>query len=172
MNINNIPNHAVLRAHRRQRGVHSRNEEGNALVELALSLPILMALLTGTASFSLALYNLQQLGNATSGAAQLVAAEQGLITDPCAAVVTSMTQSLPNWNASSFTYTVWITNSGGTATKFGPTTGSSFTCKAGAADMAQNEPITVSVSYAYTWLPIFNFKPSSALTSTATSMAD
>ncbi|MEI9968346.1 MAG: hypothetical protein WDM87_06865 [Terracidiphilus sp.] len=80
-------------------------------------------MLTGTASFSLALYLLQQIGNATSTAAQLLGAEQGLITDPCATVVTSVTSSLPNLTPGKITYTVSITDSSGTQHTSGPTTG-------------------------------------------------
>lgn len=149
----------------RMRALCRGREEGGALLEFALVLPMLMTVLTGTASFSMALYSYQQLGYATSNAAQLVGAEQGLVTDPCAAVVTSVTGALPTWKAANFTYTVTITDSSGTAHKFGPTTGSSFSCTAGAADMAQNEPMMVQVSYNYTWLPVLNFSPSSSLTS-------
>ena len=161
-----------LFARRSRRAFGRRGEEGAALLEFAITLPLLMTVLTGTASFSLALYLLQQIGNATSTAAQLLGAEQGLITDPCATVVTSVTKSLPNLTPAKITYTVKITNASGTATTFGPSTGSSFSCTAGAADMAPNEPVTVTVSYAYTWLPILNFSPSSGLSSSETALEE
>jgi Flp pilus assembly protein TadG len=147
-------------------------EEGNALLEFAVTLPLFLTVLTGTASFSLALYFLQQIGNATSTASQLLGAEAGLITDPCASAVTSVTASLPNLTASKITYTVAITDSGGTAHTYGPTAGSSFTCLAGAAQMAANEPVTVTVKYNYTWLPILAFSPSSNLISSETALAE
>jgi len=40
-------------------------EEGSAVLEFAVTLPMLMIVLLGTASFSLALYYMQQIGNAT-----------------------------------------------------------------------------------------------------------
>ena len=155
-----------------KRAMRLRGEEGGALLEFAITLPLLMTVLTGAASFSLAFYSLQQLGNAVSSASQLVAAEQGLITDPCATAVTSVTGSLPGWTASKLTYSMSITDSSGTAHPYGPTTGSSFTCPAGAAEEAPNEPVTLTVSYAYTWMPILAFSPSSPLTSTEASLAD
>jgi len=109
-----------------KRALRFGGEDGGALVEFAVTLPLFMTVLTGTASFSLAFYSLQQLGNATSNAAQLVAAEQGLLTDPCATTVTSVTASLPSWTASKLTYTEIITDSSGTSHTFGPTAGSSF----------------------------------------------
>jgi len=155
-----------------KRALRFGGEDGGALVEFAVTLPLFMTVLTGTASFSLAFYSLQQLGNATSNAAQLVGAEQGLLTDPCATTVTSVTASLPNWTASKLTYTEIITDSSGTTHTYGPTTGSSFSCTAGAAELAPNEPVTVTVSYSYTWLPLLAFSPSSPLTSSETALAD
>jgi Flp pilus assembly protein TadG len=163
---------ALLLARRMKRGLRFRGEQGGALVEFAVTIPLMMTVLTGTASFSMALYFLQQLGNATSTAAMLVGAEQGLTSDPCATAVTSITDSLPNWKAGSLTYTLVITDSSGTTHSYGPTAGSSFSCTAGAAEMAPNEPVTLTVSFAYSWLPIYKYSPSSALTSSDTAMAE
>lgn len=160
----------VSRAVKRAMGL--RSEEGGALLEFAITLPLLMTVLTGAASFSLAFYSLQQLGNAVSSASQLVAAEQGLITDPCATTVTSVTGSLPGWTASKLTYTLAITDSSGSAHTYGPTAGNSFSCTAGAALEAPNEPVVLTVSYSYTWMPILAFSPSSPLSSTEASLAD
>jgi Flp pilus assembly protein TadG len=162
--------HWIIRRLKRVFG--SRGEEGAALLEFAVTLPLFLTVLTGTASFSLALYFLQQIGNATSTASQLLGAEAGLITDPCASTVTSVTASLPNMTASKITYTVVITDSGGTAHTYGPTAGSSFSCTAGAAEMAPNEPVTVTVKYSYSWLPILAFSPSSSLVSSETALAE
>jgi Flp pilus assembly protein TadG len=164
------PSRWLARAMRRAPGW--RSEEGGSLLEFAVTLPLLMTVLTGSASFSIALYSLQQLGNAVSGASQVVAAEQGLITDPCATTVTSVTGALPGWTQDKLTYTMVITDSTGTAHTFGPTTGNSFSCTAGAGDESPNEPITLTVSYSYTWLPILAFSPSSPLTSTQAAMAE
>lgn len=160
-----------LFARRSRRAFGRRGEEGAALLEFAITLPVLMTVLTGTASFSLALYTLQQIGNATSTAAQLLGAEQGLITDPCATVVTSVTNSLPNLTATSITYTVSITDSGGTAHSQ-TATGSTFSCKSLATDMTPNEPVTVTVSYPYQWLPILAFSPKSGLSSSETALEE
>lgn len=139
-------------------------EEGNALVELAFVAPIMMLLLTGVASFSMALYSYQQLGYAVSAAAQAVGAEQGLISDPCATLESDITTALPNWTVSKFTFTTVITDSTGTAHTFGPTAGSGFSCTAGAGDMAQNEPMSVTVSYQYSWFSIFTWRPDNEFT--------
>jgi Flp pilus assembly protein TadG len=154
------------------RRLRRAGEEGASLVEFAMVLPLMMIVLTGGASFSMALYNLQQLGNATASTSQLLAAEAGLITDPCASTVSSVTASLPNWTASNLTYTVTITDSSGTAHSYGPTKGSTFSCTAGSTEMDTNEPVSVTVNYSYSWFPILSFSPSSNLVSTESALME
>jgi Flp pilus assembly protein TadG len=139
-------------------------EEGNALIELAFVAPIMMLMLTGLASFAMALYSYQQLGYAVASAAQQVGAQQGLITDPCATLESDITTSLPGWTVSKFTFTTVIADSGGTNHTFGPTAGSGFSCTAGASDMALNEPMSVTVSYQYSWFSIFTWRPNNTFT--------
>jgi len=139
-------------------------EEGNALIELAFVAPIMMLMLTGLASFAMALYSYQQLGYAVASAAQQVGAEQGLISDPCSTLESDVTTSLPGWTVSKFTFSATITDSSGTAHAFGPTAGSGFSCTAGANDMALNEPMAVTVSYQYNWFSIFTWKPNNTFT--------
>lgn len=144
-----------------------RGEEGTSLVEFAATLPLFLMVLTGTASFSLGLYFLQQIGNATSTAAQLLGAEAGLISDPCASVVSSVQTSLPNLSTSKLSYSVSITDSGGTAH-----TSTATSCSTMAAYMSPNEPVTVTVTYQYSWMPVFRFSPSSNLSSSETALAE
>jgi Flp pilus assembly protein TadG len=139
-------------------------EEGNALVELAFVAPLMMIMLTGLASFAMALYSYQQLGYAVASASQQVGAEQGLITDPCATLESDITTALPGWTVSKFTFSATITDSSGTAHSFGPTAGSGFSCTAGAGDMALNEPMAVTVSYAYSWFSILTWRPNNTFT--------
>jgi Flp pilus assembly protein TadG len=146
--------------------------EGSALVETAFTVPILLLLLTGTASFSIGLYRLQQLSNATSTAAQQLGAVAGTINDPCATAVTTVTSALPGWTAANLTYTLTLTDTSGTAHTYGPTAGSSFSCTAGASYMGANEPVTVKVGYKYNWLPIYRFSQISGLTATQTALME
>jgi Flp pilus assembly protein TadG len=147
------------------------SEEGTSLLEFAITGVVFFTVLTGAASFSLALYSMQQLSNATSSAIQSVSELRGITTDPCKAAVTSITGTLPNWTASKFTYTMWITDSTGKANKFGPTTGSGFSCTGGVTDQTENYPVTLTVSYAYSWIPILGLSPKSPLTATEGTMS-
>ena len=155
-----------------KRALRFRSEEGSSLVEFAVTLPVFVTLVTGMASLSLAGYSLQQLGNATSNAVQMVGAEAGLESDPCAQAVTTVTGTLPNWTAAGFTYTEVITDVNNTTHTYGPTAGSSFSCTAGATVIAANKSVVLTVKYAYKWLPILAFTPSSSLTSVEGSLAD
>ncbi len=64
-------------------------EEGSQLVEMAVVAPILLIILTGMASFGMALYTQQQLGLATANAVQAVATGASYISDPRARTVES-----------------------------------------------------------------------------------
>ena len=154
----------------------ARGEQGGALLEFAVALPLLMSVLTGAASFTMAFYSLQAIENATSGAAAAIAAEQRVATDPCSQAQTLVQAALPGWTASKISYSLTITDSSGSAHPYpssGMTAGSgTFSCTAGATEMAPGEPVTLKVQYSYSWIPVVAFSPSSALTAAQTSMAD
>ena len=179
MNIRKgITRHALRLAQRLMRVKCVKGEEGTSLVELAISLPIMMTLLTGAASFSLALYSLQQLGNATTTGVQLAAANQGLVADPCATAVTAVEGALPNWTTTKLTFTMAWTDSSNNSHSEGPVAAASFTCPTagdGSSDtstaMGPNTPVVLTVSYSYNWLPMYKFNGSSALTSTQAALA-
>jgi hypothetical protein len=130
---------------------------------------------------------LQELENAVSAAAQGLGATAGVVTNPCAQVVSQVEATLPESTWANLTYTVVITNAAGTATTYtwtGSTGTDETNCSAagsgGAAATAEaaGEPQTVTVSDGYTWFTIFTWKPfgnsspSSALTATETVLAE
>ncbi|MGB6694123.1 MAG: TadE/TadG family type IV pilus assembly protein [Terracidiphilus sp.] len=155
------------------RVLHLRSEEGSAVAEMAWVMVPLMTIITGAASFGVAFYFFQQLSNATSTAVQLVAADEGLVTDPCAVAQTSVQSSLPNFTAGNFSYSLSVTPyGGGNPTTYSSTaSGSSvtFTCtgagSGGPTTTAEypNEPVVLTVSYSYNWIPIVGFSPKAPL---------
>ncbi|MGA9061056.1 MAG: TadE/TadG family type IV pilus assembly protein [Terracidiphilus sp.] len=174
-------------AGRVKRALGRRGEEGAALLEFALTLPLLLAILTGTASISLGLYILQEIGNADSAGAQCLAGIAGNSADPCAWVATQIAASLPNLTLSNASFTVTVTNASGTTTygPFTPSSAPSAMCtaagNAGSSPEVANYPVTVTVTYVYSWLPvmnwgagwsIFNVNPTSNLTATETLIAE
>lgn len=161
-------------------------EEGSQLVEMAVVAPILLVILTGMASFGMALYAQQQLGLATAGAVQAVATGASYITNPCSTIESNEVAGLPGWTAANFTYTMTITMvaSGTTTTQVDTWTGTAYPADCTTTDLtdltgttAQFEPLILKVSYPYSWFPIFTwakygstFKPSGNLTSTQAAM--
>jgi len=145
------------------------DSDGGALVEAAIAMPVYLILITGVLSTVSALYSYQQLAFATFTASEVLGAGRGTITTPCTTVVTQVLASLPTWTASNFTYTVYITEDGSGTVQtdtYGPWTGSTppASCTgtynvAGNGNYslynAQNEPVTVRVSYQYNWYPIY-----------------
>lgn len=133
--------------------------EGQTLVEFAVVLPMLLMVVTFMFSISMAMLNYEQLNTATANAALLqLATARNVLTDPCSSIQTSITTSLPSWSASKFTYTATIQNSSGTNVTYGPTTGAGFSCTAAATVLSADStatPASLTVSYTYTWLPVY-----------------
>jgi Flp pilus assembly protein TadG len=159
-----------------------RGEEGGSLVEFALVTPLMLTILTGTASFSLAFYNLQQMATATESAVQAVAATQGSIADPCNLAMTTVEAALPSLNSSRLSYNLTITASDGTVTSYpsGSNGGSTaYSCTpAGDTGTTSTEesagtPVVLTISYQYGWMPVMNFRPQwSNLVVTQAALAD
>jgi Flp pilus assembly protein TadG len=141
-----------------------RNSEGSTLVETAIVSVFMTTVLLGLFSVAMALISYQQLGYATMYATQLLATGRGILTDPCKSAATQITSQLSTWNAANFTYTVTITstvNHANATTTYGPYTGTSnATCTAAATTLteatggADGNPVSLNVTYAYTWFPI------------------
>jgi Flp pilus assembly protein TadG len=160
-----VGEHAQARNWRsRLRHLLFSEEEGTQLVEMAFVAPIMMLMLTGLASFGMALYSYQQLGYAVATAAEEVGAAQGVtVSDPCAQIESIVTSLLPNWSVSKFTYTVAITSPSGTTTT-PATTGSGFSCASDESDMTMGYPMRVTVSYQYNWFSVFTWRPDNSFT--------
>lgn len=161
-------------------------DEGSQLVEMAVVAPILLVILTGMASFGMALYSQQQLGLAAAGSVQAVATGASYITNPCSTAEANTVAGLPGWTAGNISYTLTITmvSSGTTTTKTETWTGTSYPsdCTTTAltdltGTSAQFQPLTLKLSYPYSWFPIMNwakygssFSPSGNLQTTQAAM--
>jgi hypothetical protein len=140
--------------------LHTGNK-GQATVEAALTMTFLMLpLLIGMFSICIAILNYQQIGIATSNAAGAeLASCRSICADPCAQIQTYITTALPSpsWTAANFSYIVTVqTSTGGTHTYSG--SGAGFSCTAAATDLGADGPNTtgtLTVSYPYTWIPVY-----------------
>jgi Flp pilus assembly protein TadG len=115
-----------------QRIVHRfliREQSGGALVEMALALPIMLMLLTGIFSFSMALYQKLQLSEAISNAGRILALERGN-GDPCLDTSNAIYAEAPGLAKSNLTLSFVL---GGTNTSGTVTGGTTYTAAKGTA---------------------------------------
>lgn len=111
-----------------------RRENGQALTEMAFMLPVLMMLMIGLFGFGLYIANYQMLTTAVDAGGQALSRDRSVATsgtgDPCADTLTAMKNAAPTLETALLTNITITMN--GTAVSG---TGSSFSCKADAADM-------------------------------------
>lgn len=91
-------------AYRRRRRSLLRSCEGGALVEVAVTLPIVMVIMTGIFSFSIALYQKLQLAEAVSVGGRQLAVARGQ-TDACTMVTNAIYAAAPGLTSNSITLT-------------------------------------------------------------------
>jgi Flp pilus assembly protein TadG len=151
-----------IRAVARLRKLMSGRNEGSALVEMAVVLPVMMLLITGTCSLGVVLNDYLVLTNAVqSGAMQVAvsAGESGL--DPCNLAATTVAGAAPTLSASNITYNFYFSAAPAGQTTQGPFKGTSAsTCTSENANLSANSTITVTVNYPVQ-LFIFGWRPSS-----------
>jgi Flp pilus assembly protein TadG len=121
----------------------ARSERGGAMVELALTVPILMLLVTGVVSIGTLMEQDMQLTDAVNVAAKQLAVMRGNTTDPCNLVYSTVTAAAPylSLTSSDFSYSF-----NGNA-QSGSSCSSSSTSTGAAAELVQGAPITVTVIY-------------------------
>ena len=65
-------------------GANTGNQRGQSLLEFALALPILLLIVTGIATFGIALNTYLTLTNAVAQGGQFLSVSRGQTLDPCA----------------------------------------------------------------------------------------
>jgi len=140
---------------RRRRG----DEDGTALIEFALTAPVLLLLVTAIVSFGIALNNYLQLTNATNASAQALSISRGQTSDPCATTVSAFESAAPRLTQKSLNFSIALNGStvGGTSC---PT-----------ATLVESEPAQVTVTYPCNFSFIYNFAPGSCTLSAQTAEA-
>jgi Flp pilus assembly protein TadG len=129
-----VVNHAWRRA---------RNEEGQAMVEMALALPVLLLVLTGILTFGLAFNNYVLLTEATSIGARTLAISRGATTDPCATASSAVIAAAPLLTPASLSFSFVLNGASYTGTSC--SSGSSTT--GAAANLVQGSNAIVTVTY-------------------------
>ena len=121
----------------------SDTETGQALLEFALCLPVLLLVVTGIFIFGIFLNHYLILTNAVTLAAQQLAVSRGQTTDPCQVVSSTVTATSPILDAANLSYNIVI--NGVTYTTASCSSGSTST--GAAANLVQGTAAKVTVSY-------------------------
>jgi Flp pilus assembly protein TadG len=136
----------------------ARDSQGGSLVETAVTVPIMIFLVTGMMSMGIMLNAYLSLTNAVQAAAMQVAisaGESGI--DPCNLAATTAAAAAPVLSASNITYTFYF---GGTSgTKAGPFKGTTAsTCTSDLSLLTAGSNVTVEAQYPVS-LTIMGWKP-------------
>lgn len=83
------------------------NQEGSAVIEMAVTLPLVMLIMTGIFSFSMSLYQKLQLAEAVSNAGHMLAVDRG-DHDPCATATNAIYNAAPGLSRTSLTIAITL----------------------------------------------------------------
>jgi Flp pilus assembly protein TadG len=144
-----------------------KGEQGSALIEFALVVPLFMVLVFGLCSFGFMFTHYLELTEAVNIGGEQLAIARGNTLDPCALAFTAVTNVSPYLNSSNMSFTLTLNGTG-----YGPYTGgaSKVTCSStsttsGApANLIQGDPVTLMVTYPCTVISLqfgtlVNFNP-------------
>jgi Flp pilus assembly protein TadG len=132
-----------------------RRQQGGALIEFALLLPLLMLILLGIISFGIAFNNQITLTNAVNDAAQVVMAGPGVITDPCQSASNALAVAAANLNNStiygthplSFTLSAYTNTTTANPTASYAVFPSTASCTSEAAYLTVGQQVSVTATY-------------------------
>jgi len=127
-----------------RRFLHS-NSEGGALVEMAVTLPLIMLIMTGIFSFSMALSQKLQLAEAVAAAGRQLAVDRGS-HDPCADVQNAIDNGAPGLSQATLNNGIVIKINGKTEPS-GTCPGSGTTGANTDLNNAQGESAYIQVTY-------------------------
>jgi Flp pilus assembly protein TadG len=128
------------------RQIHAQlrsGEQGNAIIEFALILPVMLLLTTGIMVFGIAMNNYLQLNNAVSVGARTLAISAQLTLDPCATASSAITSAVPNLTPSKFTFS-YVMNG---TTYTGTTCASASVSDGAAGNLASGTTVSVTATY-------------------------
>lgn len=137
-----------------------RSDEGGALVEFAVVLPMMMLLITGMFSFGVVLNNYMVLTTSIGNGSRALALSRGqtsptlAASDPCAYAVQVAETSGPSLNSKGMSFNIaWTTTNSS-----GATTTTNYTNSCPGMSLNQGDTVQVSGNYAvniflYGWKP-------------------
>lgn len=134
----------------RLRAFFGSGSEGGALVEFAVTLPVVLLLITGIFTFSVALYQKLTLAEAVSTGGRFLAVARG-DNDPCQETAAQIYNAVqPGLNTSNLTITLTLDGAGVTGTQYTISGGSTGAACAGTTAMGTQGGGTATVYAQYT----------------------
>jgi Flp pilus assembly protein TadG len=122
---------------------HMLAEEGQAALELALSLPAMLLIVVGMLTFGIAINNYMLLTNGTSVGARSLAISRGQTLDPCSVASTAMITASPLLKKANLTFVFTLNGT----TYSGTSCSSANNSTGAAANLSQGTTATMHVSY-------------------------
>ena len=131
-------------------------DRAQSLVEFALTVPVLLLVVTGIGAFGIAFNNYMMLTEATSVGARQLTVSRGQTTDPCNTFATAVYAAAPMLKTTSITFTISL--NGSTYKGTSCSSGSTSTGAAGKMVLGTNAVVTVTypvsvVVYGMTIIP-------------------
>ena len=138
---------AELQHARRQAGLGCclGDESGQSLVELALTLPALLLVVTGLMAFGVAFNNYIMLTDATAVGARQLTVSRGQTTDPCQTLANAIYAAAPLLKRASLTFTLSLNGA-----SYSGTSCSGSATSGAPANMVLGTNAVVTVTYPYT----------------------
>ena len=119
------------------------DQQGQSVVEIALTMPILLLVVTGITTFGIAMTNYVQLTEATNVGGRALAISRNEVVDPCATAASAVQGAAPLLKSASLSYTFVLNGA-----SFSGSTCNSPSVNSGAAgDLVQGQPATITVTY-------------------------
>lgn len=122
---------------RHVRALLRKGEEGSALVEIALTMPMLLMVMTAICTFAIGFNNQLTLTSAVGSGAQYLQLIRTTTTDPCQDTLRAIENAAPSLTPSSITLSFSLNGT--------PVSGNS--CAGDQSDLAQGQPVTVTAKY-------------------------
>jgi Flp pilus assembly protein TadG len=124
----------------RRRALLRSGEQGQAMVELTLTMPALLMVMTGIFTFAIAFNNQVTLTDAVGIGGQYLSSIRSTTSNPCADTLTAIENAAPNLTAANIGLSITINN--GT-----PVTGSTCAGATSTLVAAQGDPVIVKATY-------------------------
>jgi Flp pilus assembly protein TadG len=124
------------------------NNDGNALVEMAITVPLMLMIMTGIFTFSIALYQKLQLADAVGSGGRQLAVSRGVV-DPCALATSAIYSAAPGLTQTqiSLTFTINGVSTGASC----PGSGNTANLNMVSGDNAQIQATYPCILEAFKW---------------------